>query len=75
MEPRSPSYEELAVLVVGLTSQLERAHARIAELEARGRDSLSWPHRDGLKWLHQEEVFACCDGLIWPHFADTPGRL
>jgi transposase len=39
-EPRSPSYEELAALVVGLTSQLERAHARIAELEARlGRDS------------------------------------
>jgi hypothetical protein len=36
----SPSYEELAALVVGLTSQLERAQARIAELEARlGRDS------------------------------------
>jgi transposase len=39
-EPPSPSYEELAGLVVGLASQLERAHARIAELEARlGRDS------------------------------------
>ena len=39
-EQPSPSYGELAVLVVGLTSQLERAHARIAELEARlGRDS------------------------------------
>jgi len=39
-ERLSPSYEELAALVVGLTSQLERAHARIAELEARlGRDS------------------------------------
>ncbi|MCA1682137.1 MAG: IS66 family transposase [Actinobacteria bacterium] len=35
-----PSYEELAGLVAGLASQLERAHARIAELEARlGRDS------------------------------------
>lgn len=39
-EPPLPSYEELAGLVVGLASQLERAHARIAELEARwGRDS------------------------------------
>ncbi|MGI9062776.1 MAG: DUF6444 domain-containing protein [Pseudonocardiaceae bacterium] len=39
-EQPSPSYEELTALVVGLTSQLERAHARIAELEARlGRDS------------------------------------
>ena len=39
-EPLSPSYEELAALVAGLTSQLEQAHARIAELEARlGRDS------------------------------------
>ena len=39
-EPLSPSYEELAALVVGLSAQLERAHARIAELEARlGRDS------------------------------------
>ncbi|MCA1708352.1 MAG: IS66 family transposase [Actinobacteria bacterium] len=40
--PKQPSasYEELAALVVGLTSQLERAHARIAELEAQlGRDS------------------------------------
>ncbi|MGH3802140.1 MAG: IS66 family transposase [Pseudonocardiaceae bacterium] len=36
----SPSYAALAALVVGLTSQLERAQARIAELEARlGRDS------------------------------------
>ncbi|MGH3869356.1 MAG: hypothetical protein ACRDQ4_25270 [Pseudonocardiaceae bacterium] len=34
-EPLSPSYEELAALVVGLSAQLERAHARIAELEAR----------------------------------------
>jgi transposase len=39
-EQPQPSYEELAALVVGLTSQLERAHARIVELEARlGRDS------------------------------------
>jgi transposase len=39
-EPPSPSYEELSALVVGLASELERAHARIAELEARlGRDS------------------------------------
>ncbi|MGH3780041.1 MAG: DUF6444 domain-containing protein, partial [Pseudonocardiaceae bacterium] len=39
-EPPSPSYDELAGLVVGLASELERAHARIAELEARlGRDS------------------------------------
>jgi transposase len=39
-EQPSPSYEELLALVGGLTSQLERAHARIAELEARlGRDS------------------------------------
>jgi len=39
-EQPQPSYEELTVLVVGLTSQLERAHAQIAELEARlGRDS------------------------------------
>jgi len=39
-EQPQPSYEELAGLVVELTSQLERAHARIAELEARlGRDS------------------------------------
>ncbi|MFZ0120726.1 MAG: IS66 family transposase [Pseudonocardiaceae bacterium] len=39
-EPPSPSYEELAGLVVGLASELERAHVRIAELEARlGRDS------------------------------------
>jgi hypothetical protein len=39
-EPPSPSYEELAGLVVGLASELERAHARIAELEARlGCDS------------------------------------
>jgi transposase len=37
--PPSPSYEELSV-VVGLASELERAQARIAELEARlGRDS------------------------------------
>jgi len=39
-EQPSPSCEELAGLVVELTSQLEWAHARIAELEARlGRDS------------------------------------
>jgi transposase len=39
-EPPSPSYEELSGLVVGLASELERAHTRIAELEARlGRDS------------------------------------
>jgi transposase len=39
-EPPSPSYEELSALVVGLASELERATARIAELEARlGRDS------------------------------------
>jgi transposase len=38
--PASPSYEELAALVVDLTSRLQRAHGRIAELEARlGRDS------------------------------------
>jgi len=23
-----------------------------------GRDRLGWPHRDGLKWLHQDEVSA-----------------
>ena len=41
----SPSYEELAGLVVGLASQSERAHARIAELEARlGRDSTKFLH-------------------------------
>jgi transposase len=40
LEQHLPSYEELTALVVDLTSQLERAHARIAELEARlGRDS------------------------------------
>jgi transposase len=39
-EQLPPSYEELSALVVGLASQLERAQARIAELEARlGRDS------------------------------------
>jgi len=39
-ESPSPSYEELAALVVDLTSQLQLAHGRIAELEARlGRDS------------------------------------
>ena len=39
-EQPSPSYEELAALVVGLASELERAQARIVELEARlGRDS------------------------------------
>ena len=39
-EQPQPSYEELAGLVVDLTSRLERAHARIVELEARlGRDS------------------------------------
>jgi transposase len=39
-EQPSPSYEELSALVVGMASELERAHARIAELEARlGRDS------------------------------------
>jgi transposase len=39
-EQSSPSYEELVALVVGLASELERANARIAELEARlGRDS------------------------------------
>jgi transposase len=39
-EPLSLSYEELVALVAGLSAQLERAHARIAELEARlGRDS------------------------------------
>jgi hypothetical protein len=39
-EPPSPSYEELSALVVGLASELERAHTRISELEARlGRDS------------------------------------
>ena len=39
-EQPQPSYEELAGLVVELTSQLEWAHGRIAELEARlGRDS------------------------------------
>ena len=38
--PESPSYEELTALVVDLTSQLQLAHGRIAELEARlGRDS------------------------------------
>jgi transposase len=38
--PERPSYEELAALVGDLGSQLERAHVRIAELEARlGRDS------------------------------------
>ena len=34
-EQPQPSYEELAGLVVKLTSRLERAHGRIAELEAR----------------------------------------
>jgi hypothetical protein len=34
-EQPSPSYEELAALVVGLASELERAQVRIAELEAR----------------------------------------
>jgi transposase len=39
-EQPSPSYEELSALVVGVASELERATARIAELEARlGRDS------------------------------------
>lgn len=39
-EPHSLSSEELRALVVDLSAQLERAHARIAELEARlGRDS------------------------------------
>jgi transposase len=39
-EQPSASYEELATLVVGLALELERAQARIAELEARlGRDS------------------------------------
>ena len=39
-EQPSPSYEELVGLVVDLTSRLEWAHGRIAELEARlGRDS------------------------------------
>ncbi|MEJ7744280.1 MAG: IS66 family transposase [Nocardioidaceae bacterium] len=39
-EQPQPSYEELVGLVVELTSQLEWAHGRIAELEARlGRDS------------------------------------
>ncbi|MFN2497313.1 MAG: DUF6444 domain-containing protein [Pseudonocardiaceae bacterium] len=39
-EQSSPSYEELTALVVDLSAQLERAHARIAKLEARlGRDS------------------------------------
>ncbi len=39
-EQPSPSYEELAGLVVDLSAQLEWAHGRIAELEARlGRDS------------------------------------
>ena len=39
-EQPQPSCEELAGLVVELTSQLEWAHGRIAELEARlGRDS------------------------------------
>ena len=39
-EPPSPSYDELSALVVGLASELERTHARIAQLEARlGRDS------------------------------------
>jgi transposase len=39
-EQPSPSYEELATLVVGLALELERAQARIAELEARlGRNS------------------------------------
>ena len=33
-EPPSPSYEELSALVVGLASELERAQARIPELEA-----------------------------------------
>jgi Family of unknown function (DUF6444) len=51
-EQPSPSYEELAALVVGLTLQLERAQARIAELEARlGRDSTnssSPPSKDSI---------------------------
>ena len=34
-EQPQPSYEELAGLVVDLTSQLEWAHGRIVELEAR----------------------------------------
>jgi transposase len=51
-EQPSPSYEELAALVVGLAAQLERAQARIAELEARlGRDSTNSsipPSRDSV---------------------------
>ena len=40
VDPYAPSYQELAALVVTLTAQLERAQARIAELEARlGKDS------------------------------------
>ncbi|MCA1851003.1 MAG: IS66 family transposase [Beggiatoa sp.] len=39
-EQPPPWYEELAALVVGLSAELERANARIAELEARlARDS------------------------------------
>jgi transposase len=47
-----PSYEELAALVVELSAQLERANARIAELEARlaknSRNSSKPPSSDGL---------------------------
>jgi transposase len=52
-EPLSPSYEELAALVVGLSAQLERVQARIAELEARlgrgSRNSSNPPSADSIE--------------------------
>jgi transposase len=50
--PRKPSYDELAALVVELSARLERAEARIAELEAQlgrnSRNSSKPPSSDGL---------------------------
>ena len=40
-----------------------------------GCDSLSWPHRDGLKWLHMDDASMRCDGSDLAPVADTPGRL
>ena len=33
-----------------------------------GSDGLSWPHWDGLIWLHSGGWGSGCDGLIWPRW-------
>ncbi len=69
----SPSYEELAGLVVGLASELGRAQARIAELEAR-LTAQRQAEQDLLAQQARRPVKLTDDELAWLHRAGADVR-